>query len=108
MTNYIFIRTVCLLAFSCCLLHSNASEGKPVNGISLISQPGYVIADTIPPAKQPEDKPAETKPGTTDGPIIKVVPKAKKQIKPVAIPALPVKPVKIIKPIIKTVGSLIP
>lgn len=110
MTNYSFIRTrtACLLAVFFSALQINASEGKPVAPF-LVHSSVYMMTDTVPPVqKTTEEKPAEEKPATTGLPVIKEVPKARKQIKPVALPAVPVKPVKIIKPIIKRVGSLIP
>lgn len=111
MTNYslIRLRTACLLAVFFSVSQAKADEGKPVAPL-LVHSPGYVIMDTVPPVQKPaEEKPAEDKPATTGLPVIKEVPKARKQIKPVALPTVPAKPVKVIvKPIIKRVGSLIP
>lgn len=107
MINYTFTRICLLLAFFFIITQSKASEGKPVCTLT-IHQPVYAFADTVPPVKKTtEDKPADDKPATTGMPVIKEVPKARKQIKPVALPAVPVKPIKVIKPIIKRVGSLI-
>lgn len=70
-----------------------------------------VFTDTLPPAKPAEVKPAP--PSTKNPvdevvkPIIKQIPKSKKQVKPVAIPGkLPVNTQKIVKPkvIIRRVG----
>lgn len=108
MTNYSITRIACLLAVFFPALQLKAGEGKPVTPL-LVHSSAYVITDTVPPVqKTTEEKPAEEKPATTSLPVIKEVPKARKQIKPVALPAVPAKPVKIIKPIIKRVGSLIP
>lgn len=61
-----------------------------------------IICDTVPP---PTQKPAEQTPANTKPDIIKVVPKSRKQTKPIAIPNVPVKPIKIIKPkVIKRIG----
>lgn len=108
MTNYSFAvtRTTCLLAVLFAAFHANAGEGKPVVPL-LVHSSVYMVTDTVPPVKT-DEKPVEEKPATTGLPVIKEVPKARKQIKPAALPAVPVKPVKIIKPIIKRVGSLIP
>lgn len=115
MINYPFARNVCFLIFLlACSMSSIASEGKPVAPIHIERMPGYALADTVPPVKQPAEEKAETdkqeqaKPATSTVPVIKVVPKARKQLKPVSLPSVPVKPVKIIKPVIKRVGSLIP
>lgn len=113
MTHYPFIRVtgivLILLAGS---FASAASEGKPVASIQM---PAHVLTDTVPPAKkpaeektEPEKKPETEQPVTTTPSVIKVVPKARKQIKPVALPSVPLKTNKIIKPVIKRVGSLIP
>ena len=73
-------------------------------------------SDTVPPVKPAEVKPAENKPANPAlpvekiiDPVIKVIPKSRKQIKPVAIPGnIPAKTQKIIKPkiIIRRIGSL--
>ena len=113
MTNYLFTRICYLAVFFFAALQSKAGEGKPVTTITMTAPPSYVVLDTVPPVKQTvEEKPAEQKPVTTTPastttPIIKVVPKARKQIKPVALPTVPIKTPKVIKPIIK-VGSLLP
>ncbi|MCG2616678.1 hypothetical protein LZZ85_20435 [Terrimonas sp. NA20] len=112
MTNYLFTRIFYLLLFALAALQTEASEGKPITTVTLAVSPSYVVADTIPPVKQTaEEKPVEQKPvtipATTTAPLIKVVPKARKQIKPVALPTVPIKTPKVIKPIIK-VGSLLP
>jgi hypothetical protein len=107
MTNHYFIRTICLLTVFSVALQSKANEGKPVM-LPGIHPSVYMSADTIPPVKTTDEKPGEEKPVTTGLPVIKEVPKARKQLKPVALPTIPVKPVRIIKPIIKRVGSLIP
>lgn len=113
MTNYLFTRICYFSVFFFAALQSKAGEGKPVTTITMTVPPSYVVVDTVPPVKQTvEEKPAEQKPATTTPastttPIIKVVPKARKQIKPVALPTVPIKTPKVIKPIIK-VGSLLP
>lgn len=113
MTNYLVKRICYLTVFFFAALQSRAGEGKPVAAITMPAPPSYVVMDTVPPAKQPveekptDQKPATTTPATTTTPIIKVVPKARKQIKPVALPTVPIKTPKVIKPIIK-VGSLLP
>jgi hypothetical protein len=114
MTNYLFTRICYLTVFFFAALQSNAGEGKPVTPITMTAPPSYVVIDTVPLVKQTvEEKPTEQKPATTTTPastttpIIKVVPKARKQIKPVALPTVPIKTPKVIKPIIK-VGSLLP
>ena len=111
MTKRIFVRISSLLpVFLAGFFTGYASEGKPVPPVQFQQTAAMLIADTIPPVKKTvEEKPAQEKPATTTIPsVIKVVPKARKQIKPVALPALPVKPPKIIKPVIKRVGTLIP
>lgn len=113
MTHYPFARiTGTVLILLVCSFASTASEGKPVASIQI---PTHVLTDTVPPVKKPaEENPEPEKkietenPVTTTPSVIKVVPRARKQIKPVALPAIPVKPNKIIKPVIKRVGSLIP
>jgi hypothetical protein len=108
MTNYFTTRIACLLAVCFAALQTKASEGKPVTPL-LVHSSFYVITDTVPPVQKPtNEKPAEEKPATTNLPVIKEVPKARKQIKPLALPTLPAKPVKIVRPIIKRVGSLLP
>jgi len=111
MTHYPFARlTGTVLILLACSFASAASEGKPV---AFIQVPAHVLTDTVPPVKKPvEEKPEPEKktetPVTTTPSVIKVVPKARKQIKPVALPSVPLKTNKIIKPVIKRVGSLIP
>lgn len=113
MTHYSFVRITCVaLIFLAGSFASAASEGKPV---APMQAPAYMLTDTVPPAKKPIEEKPETeqkteteKPVTTTPSVIKVVPKARKQIKPVALPSVPLKPNKIIKPVIKRVGSLIP
>ena len=110
MTKYSFARTAfALLILLACYFPSAAREGKPVLSIHTERiMPAHVLTDTVPPVqKTTEEKPAQEKPATTTTPVIKVVPKARKQIKPVALPGVPLKPSKIIKPVIKRVGALI-
>ncbi|MET0462037.1 MAG: hypothetical protein ABW007_02750 [Chitinophagaceae bacterium] len=112
MTNYLFSRIFYLVLFAFAALQTEASEGKPITTATLAVSPSYIVVDTIPPVKKTvEEKPVEQKPvtipATTTVPIIKMVPKARKQIKPVALPTVPIKTPKIIKPIIKA-GSLLP
>jgi len=83
-------------------------EGKPSFTVSI---------DTVPPTKKtvvPEETPAPSQPvKEVIGPVIKEVPKSRKQVKPVALPTngIPVQTPKVIKPkvvIIKKIGLLIP
>ena len=71
------------------------------------------MTDTVPVTRPPEVKPetpvAKNPLEEAVKPVIKTIPKSKKQLKPLALPGnLPVKPGKIVKPkiIIKRVGSL--
>lgn len=113
MNHYLFARVTCIaLIFLAGSFAAAASEGKPVASIQV---PAYAMTDTVPPEKKPIEEKTETekkieteKPATTTPSVIKVVPKARKQIKPVALPSVPLKTNKIIKPVIKRVGSLIP
>ncbi|TXJ29201.1 MAG: hypothetical protein E6Q24_02035 [Chitinophagaceae bacterium] len=113
MPHYPFARiTGIAVIFLACSFASAASEGKPV---AFHQVPAHVLTDTVPPVKKPvEEKPEPEKKKETENPVtttpsvIKVVPKARKQIKPVALPSVPLKTNKIIKPVIKRVGSLIP
>lgn len=85
---------------------SHANDGSRIGFRKL---PGIYkarhLADTLPPAKKPEEStpaPTEEKPVTK----IKEVPRSRRQVKPVAVPAVPVTPIKIIKPKIirRTIG----
>jgi hypothetical protein len=112
MRTIFFYRLTVLLVCSLAVTRVQASEGKPVSPVM-----GRVLtgmSDTVPPVKQavpatvPAPDPKQDKPVVADVKIIKVVPKAKKQIKPKVLPALPVKPPKVIKPIIKKIGVILP
>jgi len=75
----------------------------PVNTVPL---------DTIPVKKPVETETVEPKQELPVEPVIKEVPKAKKQLKPIAVPTVvtPVKAPKIIKPkiVIKKIGVRVP
>lgn len=84
-----------------------------------LPQPTYKVApaytallDTIPVKKPVETETVEPKQELPVEPVIKEVPKAKKQLKPIAVPTVvtPVKPPKIIKPkiVIKKIGIRVP
>jgi hypothetical protein len=68
--------------------------------------------DTIPVKKPVETETVEQKQELPVEPVIKEVPKAKKQLKPIAVPPVvtPVKPPQIIKPkiVIKKIGVRVP
>ena len=80
--------------------------GEPGYSTEQPDKPQYhfVYRDTIPPPKPaevkiPSDADASAKPEPVLKPIVKIVPKSRRQVKPVAIPnRLPVKTPKIIKP----------
>lgn len=81
-------------------------------------KPSFIISiDTVPAAKKtvvPEETPAPSQPvKEVVTPVIKEVPKSRKQVKPVALPptGIPVNTPKVIKPkvvIIKKIGLLTP
>lgn len=108
---YRFIRLLCILAvFMGRPARGNASEGKPFSPARL-EMSRFAACDTTPPAQKPppdkKEEPDPAPPTAEKKPIVKSVPKARKQVKPVAIPTLPVKPVKVIKPVIKKIGNLL-
>ena len=101
---------ICLIA-CLCMIRSLQGWGSDSTSLPRLSFE-MVSMDTIPAVKT---SPTQTEP-TTEGPIDKVikpvvkqVPKSKKQLKPVAIPGnLPVKPLKTVKPkvIIRKIGAV--
>lgn len=69
----------------------------------------HVFTDTIPEVKKPAEKADEESPLSPNPNLIKEIPKARRQVKPVALPKMvPVKPVKIIKPKIVVRTGLLP
>jgi hypothetical protein len=111
--QYLFNRLVVLLVCSLPVMKVYAGEGKPFTAVirPVIIE---IVSDTVPPVKTttpvktPEPDVKQDNPVVVDPKIIKVVPKARKQIKPKVIPVTPVKPPKVIKPIIKKIGAIIP
>ncbi|MCF6402546.1 hypothetical protein L3C95_11660 [Chitinophaga filiformis] len=88
-------------------------------GSTTLPQPTYKVIppdavrmDTIPVKKPVETETVEPTQELPVEPVIKEVPKAKKQVKPIAVPSVitPVKTPKIIKPkiVIKKIGVRVP
>jgi hypothetical protein len=102
--NFIFSLLTALLFFMAATSFCYANDGHPKSFPHIVSYKELIPLqnDTIPATKKiPETKTDNSSTGTT----IKEVPKAKKQIAPVAVPVqVKLKPIKIIKPkIIKPV-----
>lgn len=86
------------------LVISAVSQGSDV----LPRLTAEIFQDTLPAKKTEKPATPEQKQETPADPIIKEVPKARKQVKPVAVPpvVIPIKPPVIIKPkiVIKKIG----
>ena len=100
--------TIILLIIS---LYSWGSVSLPQHPYKVIS-PSVELRDTIPVKKPVETAPVEQQKELPVEPIIKEVPRAKKQLKPIAVPTAvrPLKPPKVIKPkiVIKKIGVRVP
>ncbi len=98
--TFIYRLILCIAVFAVRPIVSLAGDGVvPRFTSSAAIYRMRMASDTIPPPKKPVEGDAE--PDKTKQDIIKEVPKARKQVKPVALPAVPVvpvKPIKIIKP----------
>ncbi|PSL21488.1 hypothetical protein CLV42_12342 [Chitinophaga ginsengisoli] len=92
-------------------LHSWGSATLPQHPYRIIPV-NTVPLDTIPVKKPVETETVEQKQELPVEPVIKEVPKSKKQLKPIAVPTVvtPVKPPQIIKPkiVIKKIGVRVP
>jgi hypothetical protein len=100
--------TILLLIIS---LYSWGSISLPQHSYKVIS-PFVELRDTIPVKKPVEMAPVEQKKELPIEPVIKEVPRAKKQLKPIAVPPVvrPLKSPKVIKPkiVIKKIGVRVP
>lgn len=100
--------TIILLFIS---LYSWGSVSLPQHPYKVMSL-SVELRDTIPVKNPAETAPAEQKKEPIVEPVIKEVPRAKKQLKPIAVPStvVPVKPPKVIKPkiVIKKIGVRVP
>jgi hypothetical protein len=99
--------TIILLIIS---LYSWGSVSLPQHSYKVMS-PSVELRDTI-PVKPVETAPVEQKKEPPIEPVIKEVPRAKKQLKPIAVPPAvrPLKSPKVIKPkiVIKKIGVRVP
>lgn len=100
--------TVILLIIS---LYSWGSVTLPQHPYK-VESPYVALRDTVPVKKPVETETVEQKQEQPLEPVIKEVPRSKKQVKPIAVPpaVLPVKPPKVIKPkiVIKKIGVRVP
>ena len=109
--NNIYRITLLICLFS---IRTTKGWGSDLRSLPRLSfTAGYRVSDTVPPAKPADPKPAQPVPEgpVTEivKPIIKQIPKSKKQLKPVALPGkLPVKTPAVVKPkvIIRRIGSV--
>lgn len=92
-------------------LYSWGSARLPQHTYKVVP-PDTAPMDTIPVKKPVEAEAVEQKQELPVGPVIKEVPKAKKQVKPIAVPSVmtPVKPPQIIKPkiVIRKISVRVP